>query len=111
MLAMAKMLKYLHLEMACNVQFGIFMLVWTVTRHILYNQVLWSVMVDPQKYIGYAWRPDKELFFTHNVQRLFTFLLGMLQILLILWFLMIVKVAVGVLMGKDAEDSRSDDEG
>ena len=111
MLAAAKMLKYVHLETACNVQFGVFMLTWVGTRHVLYPMVLWSVIHDPQKYIDYTWRPEKELFFTHNVQRIFTVLLGMLQILLVLWFLMIAKVAAGVLMGKGAEDTRSDDEG
>lgn len=110
MLAIAKMLKYLGFHTLCDAQFGVFVLVWFVTRNLLYPRLLWSVIHDPQKYIRYKWRPSKDLFFTVNVQRVYIVFLGALQLLLIMWFVMIIKVIVNVLRGGPAEDSRSDDE-
>ena len=40
----------------------------------------------------------------------FVGLLSALQVLLIMWFAMIIKVAVGVIIHKTASDARSDSE-
>ena len=55
-------------------------------------------------------RPDGDICFSDNIRLAFLGLLLALQVLTLIWFTMIVKVAYGVLMGKGAEDSRSDDE-
>lgn len=84
---------------------------WIITRHILYPRVLYSVIHDSNEILNFDWNPSKEWYFSKNTKNFFVILLSALQVLLILWFFMIVKVAVGVLRGKPAEDTRSDDEG
>ncbi|KAK9894424.1 longevity assurance proteins LAG1/LAC1 [Cystobasidium minutum MCA 4210] len=112
-LGTAKMLKYLKFhENICNIAFGLFMLSWIVTRHYLYPKVLLSILYDSEKLMGrYTWDPENEWFSSRNVITGFITLLCLLQVLLILWFFMILRVAVGVLCGKPAGDLRSDDEG
>jgi len=110
LLSGAKMLKYFHFERTCDSMFVAFMGTWVVTRLVLYPRVLLSVIFDANKYIAYKWKPSKEHYLTPNVHKIFIALLSMLQILLLLWFVMIVKVALAVVTGKGAEDSRSDDE-
>jgi acyl-CoA-dependent ceramide synthase len=109
-LGIAKMQKYLGYENLCNVTFGCFMLSWIVTRHILYPKVLSSVIWRSEELLYFDWNPEQEYFWSKNTKLCFVVLLSALQILLILWFFMIVKIAVGVLRGAAAEDSRSDDE-
>lgn len=105
------MLKYLKFhENICNFAFGLFMLSWIITRHILYPRVLYSVIYDADKYIKRDWNPNLEWYWTRTSKNAFVLLLSAIQLLVILWFFMIVKVAVGVLRGKPAEDTRSDDE-
>jgi len=109
-LGIAKMQKYLGFENLCNVTFGFFMLSWIITRHILYPKVLSSVIWRSEELLYFDWNPSKEYFWSKNTKLVFVVLLSALQLLLILWFFMIVKIAVGVLRGAAAEDSRSDDE-
>ncbi|KAF1999048.1 longevity-assurance protein-like protein [Amniculicola lignicola CBS 123094] len=39
----AKLLKYLGYTNACDVMFGLFVVVWFTTRHVFYSMVMWSV--------------------------------------------------------------------
>ena len=55
-------------------------------------------------------RPDGIVCFNPRIQYGFLGLLMALQVLTLLWFGMIVRVAYGVVTGKGAQDSRSDDE-
>ncbi|KAL9099189.1 MAG: hypothetical protein Q9163_005277 [Psora crenata] len=54
--------------------------------------------------------PEGLVCFNDNIQLAFIYALLALQILLLLWFAMIIRVAVKVLRGGKAEDLRSDDE-
>lgn len=110
LLAGAKMLKYLGYERTCDVAFGVFMFAWIGTRHVLYPRVLYSVIVELPQHVPYRWDPAVDHYFTQNLHRVYITLLSALQVLLVIWFGMIVKVAAGVLLGRPAEDSRSDDE-
>jgi len=56
-------------------------------------------------------RPGGEFFFNDKIKYTFMMLLGLLQALCIVWFVMIVRVAAKVVAGKGADDTRSDDEG
>lgn len=109
-LSIAKMLKYFHRDVACDVAFVSFMLMWILTRHVLYMRVLLSAIYDVPNIIEFAWKPEEEHFLTKHVQRGFVALLAALQVLLVIWFFMIIKVLIAVVSGKNAEDSRSDDE-
>ena len=112
------------------------MLVWVVARHFLYLRVCWSLYVDSPKIMSYGcyWGSRSDLHgpidppdrFNHliqpfrdpegfvcwndNIKWAFMFALLALQVILLIWFAMIVRVALKVLRGGEAEDSRSDDE-
>ena len=46
-----------------------------------------------------------------EVKWIFLGMLGLLQLLSMIWFVMVLRVIAGILTGKSAEDTRSDDEG
>lgn len=130
------MLKYLHYEDACNIMFGTFMATWLVARHGIYNWLTWSIYRDVPRVMAFAcysgatetletdpeklnsrWRYMEPFFdqagticLDQGVKSVCLGLLLMLQVLSIVWFSMIVKVALTVLKGEGAQDTRSSDE-
>ena len=121
---------------ACDIVFGIFILAWFVARHVLYMVHFWStsrsigtlktygcyssVTGERLSYDGgsellsnilqpFYW-PDGPVCFNQRVFVTLWGLLLVLQLLMIIWFVMIVRVAYRVLSGQGAEDTRSDDE-
>ncbi|KAE8376515.1 TLC domain-containing protein [Aspergillus bertholletiae] len=136
LLPTAKILKYFGYELACNVAFGVFMFVWLITRHILYPLLCWSIFKEVPARMAYGCYsgttakmisndgyPDQltHLFYpflnidgpicmNRTIKWIFLSLLLFLQALSIIWFAMVIRVAVGVLRTGNAEDSRSDDE-
>lgn len=134
---LAKCLKYLGFTTVCDVTFGLFMLTWFVARHVFYLMTCWSIYVDIPRIIGDAcyvggmndlrgplpipregWSHVFEPFYDHtgyvcfgrNARNTFLSALLFLQFITIIWFGMIVRVAIKVLKGAGAEDTRSDDE-
>ena len=129
------MLKYLHYEAACNTMFATFLTTWLVARHGVYNWLCYSIARDVPRVMPFAcysgatqkietdpnklgrWR-YMEPFFDQNgticldrsIKWVFLGLLLMLQVLSIVWFTMIVKVALSLLNGEGANDTRSGDE-
>lgn len=113
------------------------MLSWFVARHVIYIMVCWSVYAHIPEVInygcytgtkanlvgpvdapaGYSWLldpfldPSGRVCFNNTVKWAFLVPLLLLQGITILWFTMIIRVAMKVLRGDGAEDSRSDDEG
>ncbi|KAE9972056.1 hypothetical protein BLS_004196 [Venturia inaequalis] len=137
LLPLAKMLKYMNFRTACDITFGVFIAVWFVARHVIYMMVCWSMfseiphvmkqgcynsttgqMISEDGGTAVWWnvmqpfdRPGGTICYNNNIRIAFTALLMALQVLTLIWFGMILRVAYGVLSGKGAEDSRSDDEG
>ncbi|KAI9762010.1 MAG: hypothetical protein M4579_000646 [Chaenotheca gracillima] len=134
-LALAKVLKYLHFDNACNVAFGVFMATWFTCRHVLYMMVVWSIYrdspvmtpwgcydtksrtrkgdADPEELFGYLFGPLKDpstICYNPKVMWTFLSLLLALQVITLIWFGMIARVAFRILNGQGAEDSRSDGE-
>lgn len=134
-LPLAKMLKYAGYQMACDIAFGIFILTWFIARHVMYLMVCWSVYAglpvgmpygcyslstgaipgsdggsDIWSNVMHAYNGEGPVCSNQRIQRTFLGLLLALQALTIIWFTMICRVAYGVISGKGAEDSRSDDE-
>ncbi|KAI9924007.1 sphingosine N-acyltransferase lag1 [Aspergillus wentii] len=136
MLPTAKILKYLKYETSCNIAFGVFMLTWLIARHVFYLQLCWSIYKNvpevmpygtysgttaemlstdgyPSKF-AYLFSPfqdiDGPISMNRTIKWIFLSFLLSLQVLSIIWFGMIVRVAVGVLRTGNAEDTRSDDE-
>jgi acyl-CoA-dependent ceramide synthase len=133
---LAKALNYLRFRKACDVTFGVFLVVWFIARHVLYITVCRSIIVDVPKTMPYGCfasttgqqvsadggsavlanvlqpfnDPDGLVCFNPVIRYGFLGLLLALQILTLIWFGMILRVAYSVLSGKAAQDSRSDDE-
>ncbi|KAM3086832.1 Sphingosine N-acyltransferase lag1 [Clarireedia jacksonii] len=136
----AKIMKYLRRETACNAAFGLFVVTWFISRHVMYIKLCWDIYSDvpnPETFrfgcyagpeykdvldispyangrLEYLTWPFKDaggiICGTTEVKWVFLGMLLALQGLCLIWFGMIVKVIVGILMGKGAEDTRSDDE-
>ena len=129
------MLRYAGWQTACDIAFGVFIVTWFLTRHLFYLAVCWSLYIDLPSTYGcynagtgaridgenssiisnllhaYTSDPSSPVCFNKPLRNTFLSLLLALQVLTMIWFGMICRVAYGVLSGKGAEDSRSDDEG
>lgn len=112
------------------------MVSWFVARHVLYLMVCWSVYTqsvtvinlgcymgtndnligpfDPPAGLMYLVEPflstSGRVCYNNTVMWSFLTPLLMLQVMTLVWFTMIVRVAIKVIRGDGAEDSRSDDE-
>ena len=131
------MLKYLHFQFACDVAFAVFMITWVLARHVLYMMVVWSAYEDTKETMPYACfsregamigsastprsksfmqliqpfiEPEGIICFNPKVKYTFLGMLLALQVITLIWFGMIVRVAWRIVNGGMAEDSRSDDE-
>ena len=133
---LAKILKYLHFQVACDIAFGVFMVTWFATRHVLFDTVWWSIyrhipqeitfgcyrgsdqnlegplpVPDDYDHLTQPFRdPEGLVCWNWNISWVFLALLAGLQCILLVWFGMILKVAYKVVTGQGADDSRSDDE-
>ncbi|KAM4067332.1 TLC domain-containing protein [Hirsutella rhossiliensis] len=135
---LAKCLKYLGYSTLRDIVFGFFMLSWFVARHVLYIITMWSIWTHMAEIIpigcyhgpqddpigptplpnhGWShmlepfWKPAGTICYSDNVRWGFLGALGFLQALTIIWFFMIVQVAIRVIKGIGADDIRSEDEG
>jgi acyl-CoA-dependent ceramide synthase len=133
---LAKCLKYCGFTTICDVLFGFFLLTWFVARHVLHILVVWSLYSDARNYIspscfsgntqnltgpfeaptGFShyvepfYKPDGIVCFNEPVRWSFIIPLVGLQMLMVVWFTMAIRVAVKVVCGGSAEDVRSDAE-
>ncbi|KDN40447.1 LAG1-domain-containing protein [Tilletiaria anomala UBC 951] len=110
LLSAAKCLRYVGLQTICDIGFGLFLVSWVITRHVLYNILLWSAAVESRRFIVQTWIPEQGWFYTDRFILFMVSLLCALQVLLCIWFVMIARVAYRVVTGAPANDSRSDDE-
>jgi acyl-CoA-dependent ceramide synthase len=116
--------------------FGLFMVVWVAARHIIFMMATYSVYAHsdtasppgcykgkmgsitgpfpPPDRFGHLLEPftnpEGLVCWTGPVKWGFVDSLLFLQVLTLIWFSMIVKVAIKVLKGGQADDTRSDDE-
>lgn len=137
LLQAAKLLKYAGYQKLCDFMFAVFIITWFITRHIFYPAVCWSIWVDVPQVMHYGCynavtgqktfddggnlvldnvmhaynNTGADVCFNAKIHYGFLGLLLALQVVTIVWFHMICRVAYGVIMGKPADDTRSDDEG
>jgi len=111
-LSIAKLFKYMGFSTFCDVLFTIFMLVWIITRHVGYAFVWWSCFKDAPALISFTNQLDLASghMLTRTTYVFFLILLTALQAILLIWFSMIVNIAVRVLTQQGAVDTRSDDD-
>lgn len=136
----AKLLRYLRHETACNVAFGFFVVTWFMARHVMYLKLCYDIYTDvpgpttmlfgcyngstnglipdmpaQPDYFSHLLRPFQDLdgviCLNTEVKYIFLGMLLLLQTLSLIWFGMILKVITSIIMGGKAEDTRSDDEG
>ncbi|CAG8696057.1 8745_t:CDS:2 [Ambispora leptoticha] len=112
-LAVAKCLKYLQFPtLITDSMFVLFMITWAYTRHYLYGFITYSTVFEAclPDINPCIWDPLNG-YWLHKWTR-FIIALGLmaLQILMIYWFVLILRIAWRVLNGKNAEDTRSDTE-
>ncbi|KAH9912609.1 longevity assurance proteins LAG1/LAC1 [Epithele typhae] len=105
----AKMLKYLGMRTLCDVMFITFMVSWFITRHVLFNIVI-KVTWEVWYIVPRIWDPSRGHYLTKEIYLGFFTMLCTLQVIQLVWFGMICRVAYLVVSGKGAEDTRSDDE-
>jgi very-long-chain ceramide synthase len=129
------MLKYLGYNTICDYAFGVFLVTWIVGRHFFYIGIVHSVWKGSIKLIPYGcWTSNSEhipvavnspdistlmrqvfdptgtVCYTKPIQYSFITLLLVLQVITLMWFYMILRVAWKVIKGGGADDTRSDDE-
>lgn len=130
LLSAAKCLRYCGLQTLCDAAFGAFMLSWMFTRHVLYLCVVWACLTVgiPRSRYEVASKLSSAAVLAGEKPKLgklsvqawweealpaslsLTTLLCALQVLLLIWFGMILRVAYRVISGNGATDSRSDEE-
>ncbi|OCF35255.1 acyl-CoA-dependent ceramide synthase [Kwoniella heveanensis CBS 569] len=109
-LPLAKMIRYLGYTTACDITFVIFLVSWLLTRQIGLFLVIKTSYFDAPKYISFKWHPASGHYLTYGTYLGFCGMLAVLWVLASVWFYMACRVAVRVVRGLGAEDSRSDDE-
>ncbi|KAI5479282.1 longevity-assurance protein [Pseudohyphozyma bogoriensis] len=129
LLPLAKLLVYTNRPKMADGVFGLFLISWVVTRHIIYPKLLWSVAFELPEILPHDWRPREGYFNSYWSHMGFTLLLGVLQaslrraplyedvyshqvfphqILLCIWFVMVMKVTWKIVTGGNGEDTRSE---
>ena len=135
---LAKILRYLSLQAACDAAFALFVIFWFGARHVAYLAICWSIYAHVNSatmpYGLYSTRTGAKLSdnggnnivdnlfqpilhpnaetvsFNPEIRYLFLGLLLALQCITIAWFVMICRVVMRVIRGEGADDSRSDDD-
>ncbi|KAK3776555.1 hypothetical protein RRG08_037061 [Elysia crispata] len=97
----AKVAKYLKFDKLCNVLFLIFMIVWVLTRMMLFPfRIIRSTMFEASAEMD----PNVGWLTMYSV---YNFLLCTLQVLHIIWFYYICLIAADAFKGQVQQDSRS----
>ena len=77
---LAKMIRYLGIsQFACDFTFGIFLVSWLITRHVLFLLVIKAVY-DTPKFLGYMWEPETGRYLSTQMYFCFNILLMSLQV-------------------------------
>ena len=135
-LPLAKIFKYVGLTTLCDATFVVFIITWFLTRHVGFMIVCWSVFHDIPIFTNYGcyrgsdsnlegplpvpndWNhliqpfydPEGLVCFNENIKWCFLSLLLSLQVILLGWFTMIIRIAYKFINGQNADDVRSDEE-
>lgn len=111
MLPTAKAFKYAGYDLMANIIFAIFLLTWFVTRLVFLPIMTWSTYVEMPAVVSFeSYNPAAGHLFGYWSWVLYVTMLVILDILMVFWFYLIVRIAVRAVTSNDAEDDRSDDE-
>lgn len=129
---LAKLFNYAGWQAASDVTFAVFFLLWIVTRHVIFGRIIWSIIAEAPTILPFGWSSREGYFWSKRTYWAFIGLLGMLQLIICLWFAMsesmrgrpspsvgnadergslpVLRVLWNMFRGHSAEDTRSDDE-
>ncbi|KAJ7179199.1 TLC domain-containing protein [Mycena filopes] len=112
-LPIAKMMRYINMpKLMCDSLFAAFLISWLITRHILFTIVLVSTYTDLPRLVPFEWAPHLGRFLSREYWVVFCACLTALQILQLVWFGTICRVAwMALTTNEGASDTRSDEEG
>jgi len=100
LLEFAKLLKYTGFQHCCDIFFGLFAVTWIVTRCGVFPAwILYSTVHDAGNFFELS-----------PLYYLFLVLLGLLQLLNLIWTFMLIKAIRSAIVQQGAHDSRSDSE-
>jgi hypothetical protein len=101
------MFRYLSLSNLCDITFTWFLLSWFLTRHVLFNIVIWSVYYDAPRLIPFAWDPERGQFLSKGSHAAFLSSLVALQVSRLPFSLVIILYHAGFtdILEKDAPNS------
>ncbi|KNE69061.1 hypothetical protein AMAG_13932 [Allomyces macrogynus ATCC 38327] len=109
-LCSAKCFNYVKWRNLCDTTFVVFVAVWLFSRHYVFYYIVRSVWTDAYRIVDLKWDPENDHYASVNSLNYFLVLFAVLQVLLIYWLYLIVRVVLKVVSGSKAEDNRSDDE-
>ncbi len=98
------------LEPLPDIAFVAFLVGWLVTRTGFFTAIVVSVIRDAPRIMPFVDDGVPGAVLTRRAWMTYSILLSGLEVLFLIWLFMIIRVAVKVMMGAPAEDSRSDDE-
>lgn len=94
--------------MLTDVAFVIFMITWLIARQVMYLFIVSSVTSQISKAsaldVSGSWISTRTSLIVLSAG------LSMMYVLFCVWYYLICRIVYGIVMGKPAEDSRSDDE-
>ncbi|KAI8384935.1 longevity assurance proteins LAG1/LAC1 [Radiomyces spectabilis] len=110
LLSLAKILKYLNFTTLCDYLFAAFAISWPITRQFFLSAIVWSIAAELPLYIEMKWDPANGKYMNSLMHKVYLTLFAALNIIMVYWFIMILKVLWKVIQGRKPEDTRSDDE-
>ncbi|KAJ2875297.1 Sphingosine N-acyltransferase lag1 [Coemansia aciculifera] len=107
-----KCMRYLGFERAAVVSFVVFIISWVYTRHYLYFKITYSVFYETYDILGpnTLWDAENGSFYSRASIGGFTLLLCILQVLIIYWFALVLRIIYRIVTQNNLDDSRSDSE-
>ncbi|KAG0147329.1 hypothetical protein CROQUDRAFT_476266 [Cronartium quercuum f. sp. fusiforme G11] len=109
-LFIAKMLNYAGGGILCDSVFAIFVLAWIYTRHYIFSKIIYSIYADLPIDISFDRDPLNGRLACFQLWIIFLSLLVLLQLLLLFWLALILRIFWKVLIGDGANDERDSDE-
>lgn len=75
------MVRYIDISQTlCDAMFATFLVSWFITRHVLFNLVIWSTIHDLPVTVGFKWVPEEGRYLTMGSHLMFCIFLVALQV-------------------------------
>ncbi|KAJ1791227.1 Sphingosine N-acyltransferase lag1 [Coemansia sp. RSA 2399] len=106
-----KCTRYLGFERVSVVSFVVFIISWIYTRHYLYLKVMYSIAFESTSMFNNdSYDPSNGSYYRYDIIATFGVFLGLLQLLIIYWLVLVLNIIYRIIFDKNLNDSRSDSE-